>query len=76
MTRTQNGDRIALERGDTARRKMQSPKHDLCFQTKEEEFGPLETNQISLASRLSVVTVKLCLSALFADAVYRKATEL
>lgn len=63
MTHMQNRDRTALERGGTARRKIQSPQLVLCFQTKEEELGPLETNQISLASRLRVITAKLSLSA-------------
>lgn len=63
MTHMQNGDRIALEKEGTARRETQSPQLVLCFQTKEEELGPLETNQISLASRLRVITAKLCLSA-------------
>lgn len=43
--------------------KYNPPQLVLCFQIKEEELGPLETNQISLASRLRVITAKLSLSA-------------
>lgn len=62
MTHTQNADRIALERR-YSQKENAIPQLVLHFQTKEEELGPLEPNQISLASRLRVITAKLCLSA-------------